>query len=409
MFHHVVLENGLQIVGEDLTAARSVAFGFFVRSGARDESPAINGVSHFLEHMAFKGNEQYSGEDVNRLFDEVGAQYNAATGEDTTMFYAAILPEYLPETFALQSALLFPALRETDFDTEKQVILEEIGMYDDQPSFVAYDHAMQTHFAGHPLGQTILGSRESVGGLSADQMRNYHSERYAAGNIVLAVSGRFDWGEIVDLAGRYCGNWPAGGARRTVTTPSSASPRLWLPREHLQQQTVVALCPAPSASDERRFAAEVLSIIVGDDTNSRLYWELVDPGDADAAEINFHDFEGAGAFLLFIAGEPEKTASNLAAIANVFAQVNREGVTADELEVAKTKLATRLVLRSERPMGRLSQLGHDWLIRQEYRSVADDLARLQAITLDELHAVIAAFPFGLQTVVGVGPLSACEW
>src|SRR5439155_14220684 len=137
---------------------------FLVRTGSRDETTEVSGVSHFLEHMAFKGTERHSAEDVNRIFDEVGAKYNASTGEEVTLFYAAVLPEYLPHTFDLLSDIIHPSLRQEDFDMEKNVILEEIGMYEDQPTFTVYEKLMQTHFAGHPLGRSILGSSASVGG-----------------------------------------------------------------------------------------------------------------------------------------------------------------------------------------------------------------------------------------------------
>src|SRR5690349_19542514 len=132
-FHHVTLANGLEVLCEANPRAHSTALGFFVRTGSRDETPEISGVSHFLEHMAFKGNGRFNADDVNRIFDEVGARYNASTSEELTMFYAAVLPEYTTRTFELLSALLMPSLRDEDFETEKQVILEEIGMYDDMP------------------------------------------------------------------------------------------------------------------------------------------------------------------------------------------------------------------------------------------------------------------------------------
>jgi predicted Zn-dependent peptidase len=316
-----------------------------------------------------------------------------------------VLPEYFRATFGLQADILFPSLRDADFDTEKQVILEEIGMYDDQPSFVAYDHAMQRHFAGHPLGRIILGTRETVGALTAGQMREYHAGRYRAGNIVLAVSGRFDWDEVVALAKQSCGRWPPGAPARTCPPATPIVSREWIERPHLQQQLIVQLMPAPSATDPLRFAAELLSVIVGDDSNSRLYWELVDPGHADSAELQFHEFEGAGAYLSFLAGEPEAAAANLERVLRVFEDVNRNGITADELELARNKVATRLVLRGERPMGRLSNLGHDWLIRHEYRSVADDLLLLRSLTRADLHAAIEQFPLSVTTTVGVGPLT----
>ena len=153
-FTHLELDNGLQVACEFNPRALSTAIGFFVAAGSRDENPPIAGVSHFLEHMAFKGNERYSAEDVNRIFDEVGASYNASTSEEVTFFYAAVLPEYARTTFELLANLLRPSLRTADFDTEKQVILEEIGMYDDLPSFLIYERAMGVHFQGHPLGQS---------------------------------------------------------------------------------------------------------------------------------------------------------------------------------------------------------------------------------------------------------------
>jgi predicted Zn-dependent peptidase len=404
-FHHATLDNGLQIVAETWPQARSAAFGFFVRTGSRDEPAEWNGVSHFLEHMIFKGTERHSAEAVNRLFDDVGAQYNASTSEEITMFYAAMLPEYLPETFALQADILRPSLRDADFDLEKQVVLEEIGMYDDQPSYVAYDHGMQRHFAGHPLGRTVLGSRETVGALTAAQMRSYHGDRYAAGNIVLAVAGNVEWLDVLRMAQQHCGSWPAGSPLRTLGVPQPKPSELWLERPNQQQEQVVLFAPAPSATDRLRFAAELLTVIVGDDHNSRLYWELVDPGHADIAEVNFHEFEGCGAYLTFLAGEPDETADNLQRIRDVFASLNRDGVTDDELELARNKVATRLVLRGERPMGRLSLLGHDWLIRREYRTVADDLAALRSLTQADLRELLDRYPLACTTTVGVGPLS----
>ena len=164
-FHEVKLDNGLQVVAELNPNVHSVAMGFFVRTGSRDETSQVSGVSHFLEHMAFKGDDKFTADDVNRIFDEIGAKYNASTSEEITLFYAAILPEYLDQSFELLASLMRPSLRQDDFDMEKKVILEEIGMYDDQPSFTAYEKCMQTHFAGHPLGQSILGTVESISDL----------------------------------------------------------------------------------------------------------------------------------------------------------------------------------------------------------------------------------------------------
>lgn len=403
-FQHTTLPNGLEIVAELNEDAYSVGFGFYVKAGARDESAELSGVSHFLEHMAFKGTERFSAEDVNRIFDEYGADYNAMTGEESTVFYAAVLPEYLPQTFELQSAILFPTLRQDDFDMEKKVILEEIGMYEDQPSSVAFDRAMQLHFKGHDLGRSVLGTSASVSGLTSEQMRRYHAGHYRAGNIVLAVAGHTDWSTVLDLAQKHCSHWPEGACPRNVTTATHKQQTQFIVKDHCQQEQIIQLAAAPDCNDPRRFAAELLTVIVGDDSNSRLYWELVDPGLAESAECGYYEFEGAGTFLTFLNGSPDATWENINRIAHLYHQVNAEGVTADELEQAKNKIATRIVLRGERPMGRLSSLGGNWLVRREYRTVEDDLAIVRGVTLTDIRDLLKEFPLGQTTTVGVGPL-----
>ena len=190
-FHSHVLANGLQIIGETGPSARSVALGFFVRTGARDETPEVSGVTHFLEHMVFKGTPRRTALDVNRDFDRIGAHYNAFTSEENTVFYAAILPEYLPQAVDILADILRPSLRDDDFEMEKNVIIEEIGMYEDQPMWSAYDQAKRAYFADHPLANSILGTVESIRGLRREQMHEYFSRRYVAPNITVVAAGHF--------------------------------------------------------------------------------------------------------------------------------------------------------------------------------------------------------------------------
>src|SRR5436853_5499399 len=176
-FHHVRLSNGLQLLGETNPDARSVALGFFVRTGARDEGPEVSGVSHFLEHMVFKGTPRRTALDVNRDFDKIGADYNAFTSEENTVFYASVLPEYLPQAVDIIADILRPSLREDDFEMEKNVIIEEIGMYEDQPIWSAYDNAKKLYFAEHNIGNSILGTADSIRALKRDQMYEYFERR----------------------------------------------------------------------------------------------------------------------------------------------------------------------------------------------------------------------------------------
>ncbi len=403
-FHETRLANGLQIVAERCPGVYSVALGFFVRTGARDETDEISGVSHFLEHMAFKGTARHSADDVNRVFDEVGAKYNASTSEEVTLFYGAILPEYLPQTFDLLADIIRPALRQEDFDMEKKVILEEIGMYDDQPTYTAYERLMQTHFAGHPLGRSVLGTTESITALKADQMRAYHQSRYAAGNILLAIAGQFDWTEFERLVERQCAAWPTGAPPRAKPEAKPAGGMMLAKKVGSLQQHIMQMSPAPPADSPWRFAADILAVIVGDDTGSRLFWELVDPGYAETAEMGYNEFDGSGSYMTYFSCEPDQAERNLERVRKIYDGINASGITEVELAQARNKIASRIVLRSERPMGRLASLGHNWLYRSEYRTVADDLATLRSISVDDIRKLLEIYPLRQTTTSSVGPL-----
>jgi len=404
-FFHETLPNGLQLIAETNPRAHSAAIGFFVRCGARDESAELSGVSHFLEHMAFKGDDRYTADDVNRIFDEIGANYNASTSEEATIYYAAILPEYLEQTVDLLTTLLRPSLRDDDFETEKQVILEEIGMYDDMPAFVAHDHVMQAHFGEHALGQRVLGTTDSVSALTSTQMRDYHSERYGAGNITVVAAGKLDFAELLSMIKDRCGTWTPGASARDVREARPAGARQAVLRPNALQEHVAALSSAPPADSPLRYAAEIVSLVVGDDSGSRLYWELVDPGLVESAELGFYDYEGSGVWMTYFCCPPVQTPDILSRIAAIYAEVNRDGITADELRRAQNKAASRIVLQAERPMGRLSSLGGNWLYRGRYETVQDELAAIEGVTLEGVRELLAGYPLGETTTVGVGPLA----
>ena len=405
-FHHTTLPNGLTLLAELHPTMQSVAAGFFVRAGSRDEEPVDAGVSHFLEHMAFKGRGEVTADDVNRRFDEIGASYNASTSEEVTTYYAGVLPEYLGEAVDLLSVLMRPDLRDEDFEVEKQVILEEIGMYEDMPPFVAYERLMGTHFAGHPLGHSVLGSTRSVTDLTSDRMRAYHAARYSPGNLVLAVSGNTSWEEVQHLAAKHC-DWPAGEpVDRTTDEAQPGGGDSFAVREDQLIQTVAQAAPAPAATDRLRAAAELVAVAVGDDGGSRLYWDLVDPGTAESVELSYSDYDGSGAWMMFLSAIPQRAADCVARVSDLFAAVNADGLTEDELERAKNKTASRLVLQSERPMGRLGALTTNWMYRGEYRTVDEELSEVRGVTPADVRELLDRYPLSMRTTVGVGPLAS---
>jgi predicted Zn-dependent peptidase len=398
-----VLRNGLEIVAECNEEAYSTALGFFVRAGARDETAAVAGVSHFLEHMLFKGTPSRSAEQVNREFDEMGAHYNAFTTEENTVYYAAVLPEHQDRAVALLGDLLRPSLRQEDFDTEKQVILEEIRMYEDQPPFGADDKCRAAFFGDHPLGHSVLGTAASVGALSVAEMRAYFQRRYSPHNITLAAAGRIDFDALVASAEAACGHWQRGDDARLVEPARPRPSFLTLSKASATQQYVLQLAQGPDARAADRYAAKLLAIVLGDDSGSRLYWELVDPGLAEHCELNHHEYEGAGIFVTFMSCAPEAAAENLRAIAGVYARAAAEGITPAELEQARSKVRSRLVLSSERPRGRLFSVGSDWLYRREYRPLEEELDTIAALGVDDAAAVLARYPLELSTTITIGP------
>ncbi len=402
-FHHTVLDNGLQVIAELKDRARSVASGFFVKAGSRDEGPDVAGVSHFLEHMVFKGTPRRDALAVNRDFDRVGAKHNAQTSEEDTFYHVTCLPEYLPRSFDVLSDILRPSLREDDFDTEKKVIIEEIKMYQDNPMSVAYDAAKALHFGSHPLGQSILGTVDSIAAMKVDAMRDYFASKYSPANIVLAFAGRTDWDQIVGLARERCGAWTGGPTSREAVAPRGSGQFQAILREEDQQQTVIGVSDGPPLESADRYAAQLISTVLGDHTGSRLYWALVDPGHADGAEVSYQDYNQAGAMFTFLSCDPAETQANLGRVADVYQAVARDGLTADELTQAKNKVLSRSVLRSERPMGRLGSLGFFWAYRQEYQSVADELEAFNRVTLDDTRRVLDQWPLLPLTLVSVGP------
>src|SRR5437588_324523 len=222
-FHSHTLPNGLRIIGETSPSARSAALGFFVRTGSRDETSDVSGVTHFLEHMVFKGTPRRSALDVNRDFDRIGADYNAFTSEENTVFHAAVLPEYLPQAVDILADILRPSLRAEDFDMEKKVIIEEINMYEDQPMWSAYDHAKRVYFAEHRLGNSILGTPQSITALTRDQMHAYFERRYVAPNITVVAAGNFGWSNLLALVQESCGGWESGPVGRKHVKPAGGS------------------------------------------------------------------------------------------------------------------------------------------------------------------------------------------
>lgn len=395
-------DAGPEIVALHDPTAFTVSLGWFVKTGSRDESTELAGVSHFLEHMVFKGTARRSAEDVNRELDHLGAQSNAFTSEDATVFYASVVPECQAATVDLLTDLMHPSLAEKEFETERQVILEEIAMYDDQPPYGAFERGMELFFENHPLATRVLGTAETVSEMTAAQMRDYHHQRYTRDNMFLVASGKVDFGQLVDYVERHTEHWPSGAKARQYSMPKFGSADAVIEREATHQYYAIKLWPGLSSNDPDRYALRMLSSILADDSGSRLFWELIDTGRAETATLWPQFFDDCGCLLGYLCCAPEDAEENLRIMQRVFDEVLKHGVTDRELELAKNKVQAALILSDERPSNRLFALGQSWLTRRAYEPLDVILERYAAVTKDEIadiaHRTLLSKPTTIQVM-----------
>ena len=402
-FEKKILANGLSLIGEVNKSAKSAAVGFFVKTGSRDETEQVNGVSHFLEHMLFKGTEKLNAFEVSEAFDRTGAQFNAFTSEENTVFYAAVLPEYLIEVTCLWIELMRPSLRDEDFNIEKNVIKEEIAMYKDLPTFDVMDKCRSLHFDGHPCGNSVLGTEQSIDNLSAEQMKGYFANRYAPNNMVLACAGNFDWDRICSTVEQACGKWQKQAVERELQHCLGSRKEKRVEKANLAREHICLMSTGVSAQDQRRFAASLLGVIVGDDVGSRFFWELVDKALAESAAMQFGAMDGTGVFYSYIRCSSDNVPRVLDIVRSVFQSLSKNGVTEDETRTAKNKILSALVIKNELPMGRLIDLGFNWTYLEQYRTVEDDINAIKAVTTDDIGSLIEQFNPGDFTQYSIGP------
>lgn len=387
-----ILPNGLRVVAEINPQARSVAMGYFVKAGSRDEETHQQGLSHFLEHMVFKGTQRRDGLQVNREFDEMGAQYNAMTSEEYTVYYGAVLPEYASAHLELWTDLLRPALADQDFYTEQQVILEEIAQYLDRPQAMLFDWARQHYYPGHPLGQSVLGTEASIGSLTPQLMKAYFEGRYVPDNMILALAGQVDWERLVDQVSQQTAHWTPGTASRQYLPAQPQWGQKVHPYERASQFYLALMAPGVSAQDDRRYEANILANILGDEGNSRLHWALVDPGLVESAAASHDEADGTGTYSVYLQTDPD-SAEQARDLLLAELQRLQQGVTPEEVQRAKARMATGLVFAAETPMSRLFNLGMGYLYQQRYQSLAEVADRIQAITPKAVNALLEENPF----------------
>jgi predicted Zn-dependent peptidase len=403
------MANGLLILGQRMPDLESVSVSFHVRTGARDEhDAALFGVSHFLEHMVFKGTQHRDAERITLDFNTMGAEFNAFTSVEQTVYYARVLGEYLPRAVDLLADMMRPRLDAHDFDLERNVILEEIARSEDVPTSQAYRKLLTTYFAGTSLAHEVLGTRESIREMAVEQMRAYHARRYAANNMILAIAGNFEWDELVALAEEKAGAWSNGeeGRQAAEFAPAQATSRVYV-KPQQQQQVMLLAWPSVSMQDKDLYAAHLAAMVLGDGTGSRLFWNIFQKGLAETAVASISPFDNTGMMLTFLSTTPDHAPAVLELARAELKGMQEDGVQEDELRRAKDKLVSRTVLDGESAYSRMQDLAYTWVAEQRLRTIEEEMAEIEAVTVADVRRVLERFPLTeRQVFTAYGPLEA---
>ena len=398
------LDGGERVISERLGGVRSVSLGLWIGAGSRDETNARAGVSHFLEHLLFKGTARYGAQEIAELFDAMGGELNAATSRETTVVYTRVPDRALEQALDVMTEMVFePAL--ADVDAEREVVLEEIAMVEDNPQDLVHDLAAAAVFGNHPLGRPVIGRAEVIASVAPRTLRAHHRAAYVGGNVVLAAAGNVDHERLVRLLRerRREAAQPLGLVRRPLGR--RPAPGLRFQRKDTEQYHVCLAGPGLSRNDERRYAASLLDAIVGGTASSRLFQEIREKrGLAYAVYTYGSQYVDAGQVGLYVGTREEHLAQCLEITARELADVGAGNLRPGELERAKQNLEGRLLLSLESTSSRMTRLGKALVTGTELVEIDETLARIAAVTVEDVVALAAELlaPAGL-SAAGIGP------
>ncbi len=407
---HQQLEHSLHLVTERMEDARSVCLGFWVGTGSRDERDEEAGASHFLEHLLFKGTPHRSAADIAEAVDEVGGDFNGYTTKEYTSFYIRLLSEHLSLGLDILSDIMWqPALRAEDVDAERQVILDEILMHADEPADQAAEQSAAATFPGHPLGRDVLGTAPSVGSTTADGIRRFFEHHYRPANMVVSAAGDLDHASVAaGLERRFTG--PTGGSEPVRRAPGPEVTPLRVVRRSTEQAHVVVAARSTDRFDKRRYALAVLNHTLGGGLSSRLFQEIRERrGLAYSVWSERAAFADAGTLTIGLGTAPEHVGEALTVVTDTLAELGAHGVTERERSVAVGNLRAETLLAGEDSGARMARLGAAQLLYHEVLTVDEVLARIEAVTLDDVRSVAAEVAAAPRTLAVVGPFGDADF
>jgi predicted Zn-dependent peptidase len=380
--------SGVRVVTEEVPSVRSVALGLWVRTGSRDETPAQAGISHFLEHLLFKGTERFSAIEIAERLDGLGASVNAATGKETTHIHARFLDEHTEEVFDLLAEMLL-APTYPEIDSEREVVLEEIAMYEDEPQDRVHDILAEAVFGAHPLGRRVLGEAEVISSVPVPEIEAYRSARYTAPNVVVGAAGNVEGARVASLAERLV-QPPAATDGAASAADLDGDTRLRFYEKDTEQYHICFGAPGIRRDDERRYALAVLDSIFGGSSSSRLFIEVREKrGLAYSVGSYSEQYTDSGLVATYVGTREDNVAEACSIIGAELARLRSTAVTEDELARAKENVKGRLVLSSESTAARMSRISRATLFGLPIDSLDEMLARIDAVTVGDLTALAA--------------------
>ena len=370
-----------------MPSVRSIALGFWVRAGSRDEDHEHAGISHFLEHLLFKGTDRFSSREIDETFDAMGAEVNAGTGKETTSVYSRFLDNHLERAFdVLQDMVLRPAY--PDIDSERQVVIEEIAMYEDEPQDKVHDVLAGAVFGDHPLGRPIIGRADVVSSVPVPEIASWHDGRYVAPNMVLAAAGNLEHERIVELARGRVRRRGATARPDAVDAPARNGQVLRFHQKETEQYHLCLGGPGIARGDDRRFALRVLDTILGGSTSSRLFQEVREKrGLAYAVYSYASHYADTGQVAIYVGTRPDNVSEAVKVIGSELQRLQSEGVSEEELERARDNVKGRTVLSMESTLTRMNRLGSSVLMGVPLLTVDEVLAAFDAVTLDDVNGL----------------------
>ena len=404
-FDRTILPGGVRVLTDPMPELRSATIGFWVGVGSRDEPPQIQGASHFLEHLLFKGTQRRSAQQIAEEFDAVGGEANAFSAKEYTCFFGRVLDEDLPMAAdVLLDMLTSPLIQPEDVDGERNVILEEIAMHEDTPEDLVHDIFLEHLFGPHPLAREVMGTVQSVKEVEAIALRDFHSKYYHPRNIVVAAAGNVDHDALVGWVEQAFPADEKEPNRREPSQPVSAG-NLRVVERLTEQAHVVIGGLGYSRSHPKRFAWGVLDNLLGGGMSSRLFQEIRERRGLAYSVYSYRNtYSETGAYAVYAGTAPANTKQVLGLIVDELDRLLDSGVTEDELVRAKGHMRGGIVLSLEDPSSRMTRLGKSELVQDEILTLDEMLAAIDAVTLEDVADVAAELlPREHRVLTVVGP------